>query len=46
MIDQTVSSFRNKCKPWPAKFRNHVLYNSEDNNVSSVILMCILIFNA
>ena len=33
-----MHSFFDKCKPLPTNFRKCVLYNSDDNNVSSVAL--------
>ena len=38
IIYQTMHSFLDKCNPLPTKFRKGSLYNSENNNVSIVIL--------
>ena len=38
IIYQTIHSFFDKCNPLPTKFRKGILYISENNNISSVIL--------
>ena len=40
-INKTIHYFLDKCKPLPSKFRKDILYNSEDNNVSSVNNVCV-----
>lgn len=38
IIFQTKHYFLDKCEPQPTKFRKGTLYNTENNNVPTVIL--------